>query len=239
MLNSKELKEILKKIYNLDDVFIVPLTNWYVPDCDFEKLKSETYIGYRILEKRHENGSSRIRFRLAFSGENAEKFCDDTSNWANNIEIQNHFAGYSYRVLSPYELFSYSGKQEEINRFLTWFTDIEAVEVSTDNSITRDEMNILFYIENYIDNFLEENGFLTASEVRKWPKVAEMEVAKTANFSELRARFNAKVEALNLYTLICKAMKAVKNRIPVYTEQDDGTENFKVQYKSPKKRWSD
>ena len=43
--------------------------------------------------------------------------------------------------------------------------------------------------------------------------------------------------------MICNAMKVVKNRMPVYTEQDDGTENFRVQYKSinkdKKMRWSD
>lgn len=243
MLNSNELREIIKEIFKLDDEFVVPMdSGWYAPKYDEEKIESETYVGYRILERACRNELHKLRFRLSFIGHLAEELAVKTLSWKTDSFVQNLFNKNSARIdWIPFsEILSYPLKDADL---VTWFTDIDVVENSDTANLSQDEQKILLYIEEYLDTFLENDGYMTVSEIRKWQKVEDL-VECLMEIAAFKAKVHkTEIEPINTYPMICNAMKAVKNRMPVYTEQDDGTENFRVQYKSinkdKKMRWSD
>lgn len=141
MLNSKSLRQALKKIFKIDDKYLVPLDQgWYVPTYDKED-KVGTWIGYRVMSKvpnvrtftgRNERGPTKIKsikvsFRLSFIGPQAEDLAEMLLLWDDRADVQEAFEECSAQInYNKRQQFSYPVKAGGLNDNLCWVTDFEA-----------------------------------------------------------------------------------------------------------------
>ena len=176
MLTKEGLRTILLKVFKLNEEFIVPMDNgWYVPSFDKEKIKTETYIGYRILSKRAlNNGSIRCRFRLSFIGKSAEEFCDSLLFWGNDFVVKELFAEQKVKLINAADELSYPLKDENMTGILCYFVDFDTESIGNvaENSFSTEK--ITSYIEEYIERFVKNEITLSVDDIRNWPVVAKL-----------------------------------------------------------------
>lgn len=135
MINSDTLRSILKKIFKVDDKYIVPINQgWFMPTVD-ESDKTGTWVGYRILEKLPRVRANtpnlsvecpvQTKFRLSFVGPEGEKFADSTMLWDSRKDVRDAFAeenaqlNYTARKISSYAL-----RNGGFNDYMCWYVDI-------------------------------------------------------------------------------------------------------------------
>ena len=230
-LDSKTLKEILAEIFKVDDEFIVPMAEgWYVPQVDKEKMRNETYVGFRIMSKKVASQKEvslsqmqlcvKISFRIAFAGRDAEEFLNQVLFWKYNPSIRECFKNYNTTVdFDSASFFSYPAK--ELGD--VWDVDFSAESIyvaeNAEKNIVKDETakkeQISSLIEEYIEKFVQDEVSFTAGEIRKWPAVDKV---------------CENTDAPN----ICNAMKSVKQEFEIVGGKD-GSTSFKVRYKHSKK----
>jgi hypothetical protein len=136
LINSTTLRAALKKIYGIEDKYLVPLDKgWYVPTFDKED-KIGTWIGYRVLMVKPNlragyTGTSytksvQCRFRLAFVGKQAEELAlqtllfDDRSDVVSAFEECQTQLNYTSR-----QLLTYPVREAGLNDSLCWFVDFD------------------------------------------------------------------------------------------------------------------
>ena len=172
MLTTEGLRNILIKIFKIDEEFVVPMdSNWYVPAFDKEKIKAKTYIGYRILSKRASNdGMVRCRFRISFVGKSAEEFSDQVLFWANDLSVKDLFNEQNVKLTNTAEVLTYPIRSEDEN-VLCFFVDFDAESVNA--NATTLEIEIASKIEDYIQNFVNDEAILTARDIEDWQFAAQ------------------------------------------------------------------
>ena len=224
MLTAEGLRTILLKVFKLNEEFIVPMDNgWYVPSFDKEKIKTETYIGYRILSKRVlNNGSICCRFRLSFIGKSAEEFCDSLLFWGNDFVVKELFVEQKVKLINAAEELSYPLKDENMTGLLCYFVDFDTESINS--NATTLELELAYKIEDYIQEFISDEVALTAKDIENWPATDEI-------FSTFF--MHGKKELLHQEThipAICTAMKNVKNYKSEFINDEENSENFKIRY---------
>lgn len=141
MLNSTELRNTLRKVFGVDDRYLVPMDEgWYVPTYDKED-KIGTWIGYRILSKKPNvrtfTGNTTLRpskikslkvtFRVSFIGPQAEELCDQTLLWDDRDDVQKAFEEVHAQLnYNDRQVFSYPVKNGGLNDNLCWCVDFTA-----------------------------------------------------------------------------------------------------------------
>lgn len=138
MIDSTSLRATLKKIYGVEDKYLVPLDEgWYVPTYDKEN-KIGTWIGYRILSKTvtnrayKANGNSWVRpikvsFRVSFIGPQAEELADQTLLWEDRKDVREAMTAMNAQVDYDKRVsYSYPVKNGGLNDNLCWCVDFVA-----------------------------------------------------------------------------------------------------------------
>lgn len=142
MLNTESLREVLKKIFGIEDKYLVPLDEGgYVPTYDKTDTVG-TWIGYRILNKKsytrsfqkdQGNGNQvrikpiKIYFRVAFIGKQAEELADQVLLWDDRQDVQEAFNEVQAQInYTSRQHYSYPVKNGGLNDNLCWVVDLEA-----------------------------------------------------------------------------------------------------------------
>lgn len=138
MLDSKILRDILKQIYQIDDKYLVPLSQgWFVPTLPEEETVG-TWIGYRVLAiEPYTRGYTtsedfvtipvKMTFRISFVGPQAEDFAYQTMLWDLRTDIQELFDKQEAQInYEAREIFTYPLKNKGFNDMLCWVVDFHA-----------------------------------------------------------------------------------------------------------------
>ena len=137
MLDSKALRDTLKKIFNVEDKYLVPLnSDWFIPTTDPND-KTGTWIGYRILNKKayaraYQSGvyyvrPFKIRIRLSFVGPQAEHLADQTMFWEDRTDVQETFEKRQAQINYQDRIsFTYPIRNGGYNDEMCWVTDLSA-----------------------------------------------------------------------------------------------------------------
>lgn len=137
MLDGKALRDTLKKIFNVEDKYLVPLnSDWFIPTTDPND-RTGTWIGYRILNKKsyaraYQSGvyyvrPFKIRIRLSFVGPQAEHLADQTMFWEDRTDVKEAFEEYQAQMnYNDREQFSYPIRNSGYNDMEAWIVDIAA-----------------------------------------------------------------------------------------------------------------
>lgn len=138
MINSETLRATLKKIYGVEDKYIVPISsNWFTPTIDPTD-KIGTWIGYRIMSMRpyvqgYQQGvykvmPMKVSFRLTFIGPEAEKIAMQTILWDERSDAVAAFAEQNAQLnYKDRTCFTYPVRNEGFNDQMCWIVDFDCV----------------------------------------------------------------------------------------------------------------
>lgn len=145
MINMTTLRSILKRIYGVQDKYLIPLNeSWFVPTMD-DNDKTGTWIGYKVLNKvryaraGQSNGNmcveERITFRLTFVGANAEELADQTMLWENRSDVTDAFTDIGNAEINydNRSIYTYPVRNKGLNDKLCWIVDMKCQTVYTED----------------------------------------------------------------------------------------------------------
>lgn len=137
MLDAAILRATLKKIYGIEDKYLVPIsTNWFIPTTDPED-KVHTWIGYRIISKkpyvraaqygRDMTKCIKVSFRLTFVGPQAESLADQTLLWEDRTDVSEAFEESQSQInYVDRTSFTYPVRNGGYNDDMAWIVDMSA-----------------------------------------------------------------------------------------------------------------
>lgn len=153
MLDTPALKQALLDIYGIPEKYIVPLdAGWYVPTYD-PKEKVGTWIGYRILSVKPNvragytgvsyEKSVKIRFRLSFIGQQAEKLALQTLLFDERKDVIKAFEKSSTQLnYISRDIMTYPVKEGGLNDSLCWFVDIDCQSFYASGDLKYGDWNV-------------------------------------------------------------------------------------------------
>lgn len=140
MLNSENLRALLKEVFGVEDRYLVPLNgSWFAPTINPED-DIGTWIGYKILSKTPYTRAYqtdhtmvkpiKVKFRLSFVGPQAEALADKVMMWEDRTDVTLAFEKLVAQInYEDRSLFTYPIQYSGFNDRLCWVIDLSAQTV--------------------------------------------------------------------------------------------------------------